>query len=423
MTLKGEFLQQILNEALLRVGLNQTQVNLVNGAIDVILIIIIALLANWIAKKIIIKAIKSYVDHSKTDWDDILYEKGVFNRLSHLAPALVINALIYLPLKEFPGLVLFIQTLTSVYMVIVVTLVLISLSNALLDIYNTFEISKQRPIKGYIQMVQMIIYFIATLAVISVLFHVKVGTLLTGLGASVAVLMFVFKDTILGLVGSIQLSTNDMVRIGDWIEMPKHNADGTVIEMTLTTIKVRNSNNTITTVPTYSMVSDSFINWRGMTESNGRRIKRSFYIDVKSIKFCDKTMIEKFGKMNLLKDYVTAKELEINEYNKSKNIDESVLTNGRRMTNIGTFRAYLEAYLHNNENINKDLSLIVRQLQPTENGLPIEIYCFSKEKEFKLYEATQSDIFDHILAVIPEFELRLFQNPSGEDFSKIIAEK
>jgi miniconductance mechanosensitive channel len=404
--LKGDYLQNLLSHVFQDLGLNNTQINLLNGAIDIILIVIVALIANWIAKKIIIKIIKTYVDHSKTNWDDIIYEKGVFNRLSHLAPALVIMGLIHIPLNELPGFVVFIETLTRAYMVIVVTMVLISFSNALHEIYLTFEISKQRSIKGYIQMLKMIIYFIAVLVIISILFHAKISSLLAGLGASVAVLLLVFKDTILGLVGSIQLSSNDMVRIGDWIEMPKYGADGNVIEMNLTTVKVRNANNTISTIPTYAMVSDSFINWRGMTESEGRRIKRSFFIDIKSIKFCDKNMLEKFEKIDLLKDFLAAQK----ESGQCRNI-----------TNVSILRNYIENYIRANENININLPLIIRQLQSGEHGLPIEVYCFSKIKEFKGYEAVQSDIFDHILAIIPEFGLNVFQEPTGDDFKKLLS--
>ncbi|MFA7576744.1 MAG: mechanosensitive ion channel domain-containing protein, partial [Candidatus Muiribacteriota bacterium] len=239
--------------------------------------------------------------------------------------------------------------------------------------------------------------------------------LLSGIGAMSAILMLVFKDSILGLAASFQLSANNMVNIGDWIEMPKYGADGDVIEITLQTIKVKNWDNTITTIPIYAMVSDSFKNWRGMSESGGRRIKRAINIDMISIKFATPEAIEKFSKMHYLKDYITAKKEEIDKYNKDNNIDTSSPVNGRRITNIGTFRVYIKNYLAANPHIHKNLISMVRQLPPTEQGLPIEIYCFTNDTAWVNYEAIQADIFDHLLSVIEEFDLRVYQLPSGAD--------
>ena len=235
-----------------------------------------------------------------------------------------------------------------------------------------------------------------------------------------AVLMLVFKDTILGFVASIQLSANKMVVPGDWIEMPSHNADGDVLDISLNTVKVQNWDKTITTIPTYALVSESFRNWKGMEESGGRRIKRSVTIDMKSIKFCTPEMIKKFKKIQILHDYIEKKEKELNEHNKKYEIDNSVLVNGRRMTNIGVFRAYIVSYLHNHPEINNEMTSMVRQLEPTDKGLPLQIYVFSSDKRWVYYEKIQSDIFDHILAVAPEFDLRVFQNPSGYDVVKLL---
>jgi miniconductance mechanosensitive channel len=234
-----------------------------------------------------------------------------------------------------------------------------------------------------------------------------------------AVLILVFKDTILGFVASIQLSANNMVNVGDWISMPKYNADGDVIDIGLNTVKVQNWDKTIATIPTYALVSESFNNWKGMEESGGRRIKRSINIDMKSVGFLDQDQIEKFRKYYLLADYITAKEKEIAEYNSSLEVDDSVVTNGRRMTNLGTFRAYLENYLHNHPKVNQDMTLLVRHLQPTDKGMPLEIYLFSKDQVWANYEAIQADIFDHILAIMPQFGLRVFQSPTGDDFQKL----
>jgi len=241
-------------------------------------------------------------------------------------------------------------------------------------------------------------------------------SLLVGLGASAAVLMLVFKDTILGLVASVQLSANNMVKPGDWIEMPSRNADGTVLEITLNTVKVQNWDRTISTIPTYAMVSESFHNWKGMEESDGRRIKRSVFIDKKSVSFCSDEMLERFRKIHILKEYIDEKTAEIKQYNEERGIDSSIPVNGRRLTNIGVFRKYMELYLKNNPKINQEATCMVRQLQPTERGIPMEIYCFSNEKTWVLYEGVQADIFDHVFAIVPEFGLKLFQNPSGDDF-------
>ena len=240
--------------------------------------------------------------------------------------------------------------------------------------------------------------------------------LLTGLGASAAVLMLVFKDSIMGFVSGIQLSANNMLKGGDWIEMPKYEADGTVIEVTLNTVKVRNWDNTITTIPPYALVSDSFQNWRGMQESGGRRIKRSIRIDMNSVKFCTPEMLAKYRKIRLLKDYIEETERVVEEYNKEHGIDNSVLVNGRRQTNLGVFRAYLTNYLRSLPAVNQDLTCMVRQLQPTEQGIPLELYFFSSIKAWIPYEGVQADVFDHVLAIIPEFDLHVFQNPTGEDF-------
>ncbi len=242
--------------------------------------------------------------------------------------------------------------------------------------------------------------------------------MLTGLGAMAAVLMLVFKDTILGFVASIQLSANQMVNVGDWISMPKYNADGDVIDISLNTVKVQNWDKTIATIPTYALVSESFNNWRGMEESGGRRIKRSINIDMSSVTFLNASQIEKFRKYYLLKDYITQKEKEIAAYNNSLEMEEGEVTNGQKMTNLGTFRKYLEEYLQNLPEINKEMTFLVRQLQTSDKGLPLEIYVFSKEQAWAKYEGIQADIFDHVLAILPEFDLRVFQNPTGSDFQK-----
>nr|MBC8485194.1 mechanosensitive ion channel [Bacteroidota bacterium] len=307
------------------------------------------------------------------------------------------------------------------YMLIVVILAINALLNAITDIYQDFTISKRKPIKGYVQVVMIIIYVIGGIIIIAILFGKNPLGLLGGLGAFSAILLLVFKDPILGFVGGIQLSANKMLQPGDWVSMPEYNADGTVTDVALTTVKVQNWDKTISTIPTYSLITGSFKNWRGMEESGGRRIKRSINIDMKSIKFCTPDMLKKFEEILDVKEYVKNKEIELEAYNTEMNIDNSVLVNGRRQTNIGIFRAYLRGYLHNHPLINDNMTFLIRQLQQTEKGLPVEIYVFSKLQEWAKYEDLQSDIFDHVLAVIPEFELKVFQNPTGEDFQRLIS--
>jgi miniconductance mechanosensitive channel len=381
--------------------------------VTIIAIIILATILHWITKKILVKVIHRMVEKTETEWDDYLMKRKVFQSLSHLTSAMVFYYTSNF--SEIPEVTSFLSTLTNIYFVIIFVKVFSGVLNASNDIYQTTPYAANRSIKGYVQLLMIFIYFIAILFIIAFIFKKSPLVLLTGLSAIAAVLLLVFKDTILGLVASIQLSANKMLKPGDWIEMPKHNANGTVIDISLNTVKVQNGDRTITTIPTYSLVTDSFQNWSGMEESDGRRIKRSINIDMKSVMFCDQQMLDKFQKFRLINRYVTEKQNEISEYNKSLGIEDDLIPNGRRQTNLGVFRKYLEEYLANNPNINTDMTFIVRHLQPSETGIPIEIYVFSKNKDFKNFESNQADIFDHILAVIPEFGLRVFQAPSGHD--------
>ena len=304
-------------------------------------------------------------------------------------------------------------------MILVGVFVYDSFLNSVTDIYNNYEISRQKPIKGYIQIIKIITYIFVAIFVIATLMGRSPWVLLSGLGAMTAILLLIFKDSILGLVAGVQLSVNDMVRIGDWIEMPKYGADGDVIDVSLNTVKVQNWDKTISTIPAYALISDSFKNWRGMSESGGRRIKRAVNIDMASIKFCDAEMLERFQKIQFIKDYIEKKKDELAQHNKKLNIDTSTLVNGRHMTNIGTFRAYIQAYLKNHPKIHQNMTFLIRQLKPTEHGLPIEIYVFSNDQNWVNYEGIQADIFDHILAVVPEFDLRVFQSPTGHDIGQL----
>ena len=355
------------------------------------------------------------VRRTKTDWGDPLVERGVFTKLSHVAPALVIWAMAPLVFPDSEALITLAKRAADVYMLAIAILVVNALLDAVSDVYQKFEVSKRVPIRTYTQVIKIGVTVTALIFALSIVMDKEPWVFLSGIGALTAVLLLVFKDTILGFIASIQLVVHDMLRPGDWIEMPKYGADGDVMEITLNTVKIQNFDKTITTIPTYALISDSFKNWRGMSESGGRRIKRSIHIDVNSIQFSTPEMIEKFSKIEVLRDYIESKQQELSDHNQQKGIDESVLVNGRRMTNVGTFRAYLIEYLRRHPKIHKEMTFLVRQLQPTEKGLPIEIYVFSSDQRWVQYEDVQADIFDHIFASLPEFGLRPFQIDTGYD--------
>lgn len=382
-------------------------------AITLLAIALLAFIAHWITTKIVKKVVHRFVANTKTEWDDFLLQRKVFHSLAHLSSALIFYY--SLNFSEIQEVTRLLTIFTYVYFVVIFVKVASGVLKASNDIYLTTPYAANRSIKGYIQLVMILVYSIAIIFVISIVVDKSPLYLLGGLSAIAAVLLLVFKDTILGFVASIQLSANKMLKPGDWIEMPKYNANGTVIDITLNTVKVQNFDKTISTIPTYALVSDSFLNWAGMEEAEGRRIKRSVNIDMKSIHFCDTKMLERFKRFTLVSQYVTDKQEEIREFNQSRGIADDMYPNGRRQTNLGIFRKYLEAYLQNNPNINQEMTLLVRQLQPGETGIPLEIYVFSKNKDWAVYESIQADIFDHILAIIPEFDLRVFQNPSGHD--------
>lgn len=392
---------------------------LARGAIFT-LIIILSLIAYLLAKHFILKGLTAIISRTSTQWDDVLLRKKVFNRLAHLAPAIVMYLFISIPLVDYDWIISLMNEVILIYMIIMGILALDAFLNASLAIYESYEISNKIPIKGFVQVFKIIIYFSSGIFIIAILLDKTPVYLFSSLGALTAVLMFIFKDAILGFVAGIQLTANQMVANGDWIEMPKYGADGDIIEIALTTVKVQNWDKTITTIPTYALITESFKNWRGMSESGGRRIKRSISIDMNTIQFCTEEMLERFSKIQYISNYIEKQKIELQTYNQVERVDHSSLVNGRRMTNIGTFRAYVEAYLRNHPKINHEMTFLVRQLAPSEHGLPIEIYVFSKDKAWANYESIQADIFDHILAVIPEFDLQVFQDPSGRDFNKLI---
>ncbi len=378
-------------------------------------VLLFAYLAYLVTKKIIFKIVTGFVKRTKTDLDDILLSEKVLRRISLIAPFLVIINFAYL----VPSIEEFIQRFSTVIIIFFILLTLSSLLSGIVEVYEKTGKFKDRPIKGYIQVVKIIMFIFGGILIITALTGQSPWAILGGLGALTAVIILVFRDTILSFVASIQISSYDLVKVGDWIEVPKFGADGDVIDIALHTIKVQNWDKTITVIPTYKLIEDSFKNWRGMQLSGGRRIKRSIYIDQNSITFCDEEMLQRFEKFQLIRDYLKKKKEEIKKYNEDKKFDTTQLINGRRLTNVGTFRAYLKEYLRQREDIHKGLTFLVRHLPPGPERLPIEIYVFATTTKWAEYEDIQSDIFDHIFAVVPQFDLRIFQNPTGHDFKSL----
>ena len=378
-----------------------------------------AVVIDLVAKRIILTLVTRIARRSRYVWDDALVEHNVIGRLVQVLPALII--LVGAPfVADLPENILtLVRNVASSYLVLVLTLAITSLLGAGNTIYSTLPVAKERPLKGFVQLLQIVVWIIGGVLIVSTLVDRSPLLLLSGFGAMTAILLLVFKDTILSLVASVQLTAQDMVRVGDWIEMPQFGADGDVVDVQLHTVKVQNWDKTITTIPTHKLISDSFKNWRGMSESGGRRIKRSIHIDVASIRFQTPEEIEHFRRFALLEDYVADKQRELADYNKQLPMEVDDDVNRRRLTNIGTFRAYAFNYLRHHPSIHKNMTLLVRQLEPGPEGLPLQIYCFTNTTAWSDYEGIQSDIFDHLLAVIAEFGLRLYQKPAGSDIANL----
>ena len=366
----------------------------------------IAILVFFIARRWLSIIILKIVGKTKNTWDDILYQERFFGKLSYLIPPISgYIALSYLD-WSYSDIV---RRFVDIWLVIACLFIIVALLNAINKIYESYPIAKNRPIKVFIQVIKIFMYFIVVITVVSILLNKSPEHLIVGLGAFAAVLMLIFKDSILGFVAGVQLLANKMVRIGDWIVMSDNNADGTVLEINLYTVKVQNWDMTISTIPTYQLVSQSFVNWRGMQESAGRRIKRYVSIDINSVHFLSADEINNLKTSDFLKDYIDKMLVNLSEYNK----DKGTVLDEQKLTNLGIFRKYLEVWLDANPNVNIDMTHMVRQLQPTATGIPMEIYCFSAKQVWVEYEQVQSDIFDHVLAVIPHFGLKVFQYPSN----------
>ncbi len=378
-----------------------------------------AVVINLIAKRVLVGTARAFAKQSSVTWDDALVTHNVFGRLVQVVPALIV----FVGVAFVPGLpegvVQLMRNVAMGYMVLVLTLALTAMLSAANTIYAASPVAQDRPLKGFVQLVQIVIWIFGGVMIIAAVLDRSPLLLLSGFGAMTAILLLVFKDTILSLVASVQLTAQDMVRVGDWIEMPQFGADGDVVDVQLHTVKVQNWDKTITTIPTHRLITDSFKNWRGMSQSGARRIKRAIFIDVSTIRMQTQDEIDHFTRFALLKDYIKDKEQELTDYNTGLATEVDAEVNRRRLTNVGTFRAYAYNYLKNHPKIHKGMTLIVRQLGPGPEGLPLEIYCFTNTTEWAVYEDIQSDIFDHLLAIVPEFGLRLYQKPAGSDLANL----
>ncbi|MEW6997322.1 mechanosensitive ion channel family protein [Colwelliaceae bacterium BS250] len=409
-------MSEILKNWLTEYGLSSQYMQLVSAVIGTTLLLLISWLSFYVARYVVLNIVHKIVNRSNNTFDDLMIEHKVFSRLSWLVPMVLVLALMPIFISENPILITVFTMLAKVALSLQVARSL----SAFLNVTNAAfqETSKERylPLNATIQLLKLAIYIVASIMAISILIDRSPIYLLSGLGALTAVLFLVFQDTIKGLVASIQISANKMVAPGDWISMPQYGADGDVVEIALNTVKIQNFDNTLTTIPTYALISESFKNWRGMSSSGGRRIKRSLSIDLASIHFCDAELQAKLQKIDLLKDYLNEKSAEIIAENKQKGMSNDDDVNSRKLTNIGTFRAYITAYLHDHPKVHQTMTCMVRQLEPTDKGVALELYFFSNDINWVNYETIQADIFDHLLSIAPQFELRIFQTPSGYDW-------
>jgi miniconductance mechanosensitive channel len=417
--LNPEYWMARIGDAVSATGVSEAVASTATAAIGIVVLVFLAWLANFVAKEFLLRAIQSMVAHTPWVWDDVLLKAGVFTRLSHIAPALVLQVCGPAVFGGGDEARAFISAVVNVYSIIIALLVFSALINAIQQIVEQSARGASVPVKGFAQATKLVLFFVGGILVLSILVGKSPIYFLSGLGALTAVLLLVFRDALLGLVAGVMISVNQMVRVGDWIEMPKAGADGDVIDVSLTTVKVSNWDKTITTIPSYDLISCSFKNWRGMFDSGGRRIKRSIHIDMSTIRFIDSGLLARFQRIRRLRSYLESKLDEINRENQANETDMEILCNGRRLTNVGTFRAYCVQYLREHPQIHQGMTFLVRQLAPTEHGLPLEIYVFTTDTRWAVYEGIQADIFDHLLAVLPEFGLRVFQQPSGSDVQRL----
>ena len=401
-------------------GIHEEIAHFLNLLINLAVVFLLWYIIHYITKKVLVVAFKKFTDKTKTTFDDFLVRSNFPRFVSNIFPLLLLIVAVPIIFAEYPQILSLSETLIDIYIVILTVLILRSLLRTTTNFMKQHERFKDKPIESYTQVIMIFLWSVGFMVIFSEITGKSVVGFLVTLGAASAVILLIFKDTILGFVASIQVSVNDIVRIGDWITFSKYGADGFVTEINLATVRVQNWDNTYTTIPTYNLIADSFHNWRGMQESPGRRIKRSINIKQSSIRFVNSEDIAKFEEFGLIAPYIKERQEEINAYNQRMGVNKKHLINGRHQTNLGVFRKYALAYLKAHPQLNQDMTMMVRHLAPTTEGIPIEIYCFSKDKRWEFYEAITADIFDHLIAAVPYFDLQLFESPSGDDIIKAV---
>lgn len=404
-----------LHDICMKLNLGEGVASILSHSFLIVAIFVICWIANIFARSVLLANIQRLTRRTKNTWDDVVFDHKVFDRLSHLAPAIVLYYSHRLYPADYEGLRALLVQASLVYMVLIVARTVFAFLNAVQSIYSSYEFAKGRPIKGYLQAVKVFLALVTLVLTASLVVNQSPVILLSGMGALTAVMLLVFKDTILGVVAGIQIAGNNLVQVGDWIVVPGADADGDVVDVSLTTVKVQNWDKTITSVPIYSLVSQAFTNWRGMYESGGRRIKRHINLDLNTVGFADDMLLERLASIDILSERIQDVREQIKDHQGTSRMDPNCPFNAPRPTNAGLFRDYAAAFLRGNDNIHQSMTFLVRQLQPSDMGLPIEIYVFCKDQRWVQYENIQGEIFDHLLAVLPHFDLRAFQRPSGHD--------
>tara|TARA_R110002050_G_scaffold56512_3_gene127074 strand:+ start:23355 stop:24611 length:1257 start_codon:yes stop_codon:yes gene_type:complete len=408
--------EHLLYDYLVTTGMSHTSAKYLNMLVLLVLLLIIVFLVDFIIRKILVQLFTQFASRTKTNFDNLLVKNKAPRNIAHIIPLIVALELIPFVLVDFPYFENIAEKGLQVFAIILTLWIARSLLNTLKDYFKTLPSLKDKPIDSYIQVFMIFAWTVGILSAFAIITGIEFIKFITTIGAASAVIILVFKDTILGFVASIQVSINDMVRIGDWITFEKYGADGDVIEINLSTVKVQNFDKTITTIPTYALISDSFKNWRGMEDSDGRRIKRALHIKLDSIAYLSKNEVDTLKKITLISAYLETRQSDIEAYNTNHNINKELLLNGRNLTNIGVFRKYIETYIENHSGTNKEMMIMVRQLAPGTQGIPLEIYAFSSDKRWKNYEYIMADIFDHIIAAVPYFNLEIFELPSNSSF-------
>ena len=411
-----DFLKHLLYDYLVSVGLSETLAIYLNMFALLVVLLIFVFLIDFVIRKILVNAFSRFTGKTKSSFDDILVANKVPRNIAHIIPLIIALKFIPIVFSDFKDFDNIVEKGLQVFAIVLILWIVRSILNTLKDYFKTLPRLKDKPIDSYIQVFMIFVWVVGVFSAIAIITGIPFLSFITGLGAASAVIILVFRDTILGFVASIQVSINDMVHIGDWITFEKYGADGDVIEINLATVKVQNFDKTITTIPTYALISDSFKNWRGMENSDGRRIKRALHIKLDSVKYLSKNEIDKLKDIQIIDAYLQKRQSDIEKFNTENNINKNLLLNGRNLTNFGVFRKYVETYVENHSAINKDMMIMVRQLEPTTQGIPLEIYAFSSDKRWENYEYIMADIFDHIIAAVSYFDLELFELPSNTSF-------